>query len=143
MKLDKPNQRELLLWATDCAEHVLTYFEAQYPDDDRPRRAIEAPRAWLARGEVAFSEVRAVSLDAHAAARAAGKATAARAAARAAGQAAATAHVPGHAWGAAAYAVAAARAAGTSIDRERAWQRRRLPKHLRSVALLGSIDVRE
>ena len=68
-----------MLWATDCAEHVLPYFEAQFSDDNRPRKAIEAGRAWV-RGELTLSEARAAAF-----------------AARAAGHAAATAHVAGHA----------------------------------------------
>ena len=34
--------------ACDIAEDVLPIFEEQYPNDDRPRRAIEAKRLWLA-----------------------------------------------------------------------------------------------
>lgn len=33
------------LFAADCAERALPLFEARYPDDRRPRRAIEAARA--------------------------------------------------------------------------------------------------
>ena len=31
-------------WACDCAERVLPIFEAQFPDDRRPRQAIEMAR---------------------------------------------------------------------------------------------------
>src|SRR3954469_14111478 len=48
----------LALWAADCAEHVLPLFELERPDDARPRRAIEAARAW-ARGEMGMMEARA------------------------------------------------------------------------------------
>jgi hypothetical protein len=125
-RLSVQDHRSLVLWAADCAEHVLLYFEEKYPEDDRPRKAVEAGRAW-ARGEIAVSEARAAAFAAHAAARDADHA-AARAAARAAGHAAATAHVAGHAHHAAAYAVTAASAT------ERDWQYRRLPEHLRPVA---------
>lgn len=37
--------------AADCAESVLHLYEAEYPDDRRPRKAIEAARAF-ARGEI-------------------------------------------------------------------------------------------
>jgi hypothetical protein len=37
-------ERELRLFAADCAEHVLYLFEEKYPDDDRPRKAIQAAR---------------------------------------------------------------------------------------------------
>lgn len=78
--LSNADHRSLALWATDCAEHVLTYFEEKYPQDNRPRKAVEAGRRWV-RGQIALSEVRAVALAAHAAARDADDA-AARAAAR-------------------------------------------------------------
>ena len=91
------DQRTLALWAADCAEHVLPYFEEQYADDSRPRAAIEAARAWT-RGEIRVGEARKAALAAHAAAREAVDG-AARAAARAAGHAAATAHVGRHALG--------------------------------------------
>jgi hypothetical protein len=102
------DQRSLALWAADCAERVLPHFEKQHPRDERPRKAIEAARAWT-RGEIRCGAARAAALAAHAAAREADDA-AARAAARAAGHAAATAHVAGHAPHAAAYATKAAAA---------------------------------
>ena len=37
-------ERELRLFAADCAEHVLYLFEEKYPDDDRPRKAIQSAR---------------------------------------------------------------------------------------------------
>jgi immunity protein 5 of polymorphic toxin system len=63
MRLDKQDQKSLVLWATDCAEHVLPYFEENYPKDDRPRKPIEAGRAWV-RGEIAMSEARAAAFAA-------------------------------------------------------------------------------
>ena len=115
----------LILWATVCAEHVLAIFEEKYPDDDRPRKAVEAARAW-ARGELAVSGARAAAFAAHAAARNVNTA-AACAAARAAGHAAAAAHVAGHAVHAAAYAAKAAGYAGAAAEaKEREWQYRYL-----------------
>ena len=118
MSLDKDDQRLLMLWATDCAEHVLPIFETQYPDDKRPREAIEAGRAWV-RGNISVSEARTAAFAAHAAARDANDAPA-RAAARAAGHAAATAHVAGHAIHAASYAVKAVSFAAGTTDTEAA-----------------------
>ena len=128
----RPNEQDhrlLAVWAADCAEHVLPHFEEKYPKDDRPRKAIEAARAWT-RGEIRVSQARTAALAAHAAARAADDA-AARAAARAAGHAAATAHVAGHARGAALYAVKVAAASGATAESD--WQYRRLPEHLRPL----------
>ena len=139
-RLDEQDHRSLVLWAADCAEHVLAYFEEQYPKDDRPRKALEAGRAWV-RGEIAMSAARAAAFAAHAAARDADH-VAARAAARAAGHAAATTHVVSHARHAATYAVTAATAAAAThaaaaTATERDWQYRRLPEQLRPVAFPG------
>jgi hypothetical protein len=43
--LSKHQQRASL--AIEAAERVLPIFEEAYPDDTRPRKAIEAARAWL------------------------------------------------------------------------------------------------
>jgi hypothetical protein len=34
----------LAIWAADCAEHVLDFFEQKHPKDDRPRKAVEGAR---------------------------------------------------------------------------------------------------
>lgn len=136
-RLDEQDHKLLVLWAADCAEHVLRHFEEKYPKDDRPRKALEAGLAWV-RGEIALGAARAAAFAAHAAARDA-DIDAARAAARAAGHAAATAHVAGHARHAAAYAVTAATHAAVLTDSaaaaaaERDWQDQRLPESLRPI----------
>lgn len=134
-RLDEQDHSALALWAADCAAHVLLYFEKHYPQDERPRQAIAAGRAW-ARGELAMSEARQAAFAAHAAARNADDA-AARDAARAAGHAAATAHVAAHARHAAAYAVKAATICtdSTTAVTERDWQRQCLPPHLFKILL--------
>jgi hypothetical protein len=125
----KSDQKILALWAADCAEHVLPFFEDNYPDDDRPRKAIEACRRWAATGVFRMADIRKASLDAHAAAREAREEDA-RAAAHAAGQAVATAHVPTHALGSALYGIRAVAARSGNADdgliRERDWQLQRL-----------------
>lgn len=123
------DQKTLALWAADCAERVLPFFEEARPNDDRPRAAIGAGRAW-ARGKISVSESRDAAFAAHAAARETDQ-PAAQAAARAAGHAAATAHVAGHAVHAATYAAKAiARANPDNADLlivgERDWQYQRL-----------------
>lgn len=134
MNLDKKDQKALAVWAADCAKRVLPYFEEQHPEDDRPRKAIEAARAWV-REEIKVGEARTAAFAAHAAAREADEGSA-RQAARATGHAAATAHVPTHAPHAANYAVKAVAHASTSAaaEEERGWQYQSLPEHLRSVA---------
>ena len=137
-QLDDQDHKSLARWAADCAEHVLPCFEEKYSEDDRPRRAIEAGRAW-ASGELAVGKAREAAFAAHAAARDAVH-TAARDAARTAGHAAATAHVADHARHAAAYAVKAVTAAAFPNDSriaaaaERDWQYQRLPERLRQAA---------
>jgi hypothetical protein len=127
-RVGKTAHKTLAIWACDCAERVLPYFEAKYPQDHRPRRAIEAGRAWLRSGVFRMADVREAALAAHAAAREVEGDDAARSAARAAGQAVATAHVPAHAVAAAVYAATAVRDgvdatdADTAVSQERAWQ---------------------
>ena len=125
------DQKTLALWAADCADHVVKHFETLHPTDDRPRRAIEAARAW-ARGEITMMMARTAAVKAHAAARESDH-PAAVAAARAAGHAAATAHSIRHARGAAAYAIVSAVALTTADEQdsaatsEREWQIAKLP----------------
>jgi hypothetical protein len=61
--VDRQDHASLALWAADCAEHVLPYFEEKYPKDARPRRAIEAARSW-ARGEIRVGEARTAAVAA-------------------------------------------------------------------------------
>ena len=96
------------LFAADCAEYALHLFEREYPDDKRPREAIEAARRF-ALGEIDDAARDAAWDAAWAAARAAAR-DAARAAARAA------------AWDAARDAAwDAARAAARAAARDAAW----------------------
>ncbi|QNQ10614.1 putative immunity protein [Sphingomonas alpina] len=125
------DHRKLALWAADCAERVLDLFEAQHPDDARPRQAIQAARQWES-GDLAMTGARDHAFAAHAAARDAAT-PAGSAAARAAGHAAATAHVVTHAPHAATYALKAKAFAGGDAEAERNWQRLHLPSHLRNL----------
>lgn len=122
----KSDHKTLGIWAADCAECVLPYFEKKYPKDNRPQKAIEALRVWIKTGVFKMTDIRRDALAAHAAARAVKEGDdSARSAARAAGQALATAHVPTHALGAAIYAATAVRDATRSADavaKERDWQ---------------------
>ncbi|MFX1566225.1 MAG: putative immunity protein [Promethearchaeota archaeon] len=118
----------LAVWAMDCAERVLPYFEEKFPEDERPRKAIETLKDWIKSGVFKMAVIRKASLDSHAAARAVGRDIAARSAARAAGQAVATAHVPTHSIGSAIYALQAIHRATTAsnahaaVAKEREWQ---------------------
>ncbi len=128
----------LALWAADCAQHVLHYFEDASPGEIRPRQAIELTRAW-ARGEITMTQARTAAFAANDAAR---EVTgAAREAAHAAGQAVAVAHVAAHELGAAVYAIRAARAVAPDDQRvaagrlECSWQREQLPEAIRELVL--------
>jgi hypothetical protein len=124
----KTDHKTLAIWAIDCAERVLPYFEEKYPEDHRPRNAIETLQTWINTGVFRMAVIRKASLASHAAAREVGEDNAARSAARAAGQAVATAHVPTHSIGAAIYALQAIHRATDSSDadaavaKERDWQ---------------------
>lgn len=130
--LEQASHHTLGLWAGQCAERVLPFFEQAFPQDTRPRDALNALQAWMDTGVFRMAEIRRASLDAHAAARQVGADTPARSAARAAGQAVATAHVRTHAPGPALYALqaihrhSAAEDAAAAIAKERDWQYQRL-----------------
>ena len=124
----KTDHKTLAVWAIDCAERVLPYFEEECPEDHRPGNAIETLQTWINIGVFKMAVIRKASLAAHAAAREVGEDNAARSAARAAGQAVATAHVPTHSIGSAIYALQAiyratdSSEADISVAKERDWQ---------------------
>jgi hypothetical protein len=136
--LNDADHHLLAIWAADCAQHVLHLFEEIQPNDKRPRRAIEAARAW-AQGEITVFQSRAAGGHAMAAAR--NQSGASRFAAYAAGQAAVVAHVAAHELGAAAYAIKAAREATLDGHVEESgrleceWQRAQLPVEIRDLVL--------
>lgn len=126
--VDKTDKKTLAIWACDCVERVLPYFEKKYPGDKRPRLAIEAGREWVRTGVFRMADIRNVALASHAAARDVEGDDPARSAARAAGQALATAHVKNHSVAAAIYAATAVRDgvepadSDISVTKERDWQ---------------------
>jgi hypothetical protein len=145
------NERTARLFAADCAERVLHCWEEVYPDDDRPRLAIQAARDYANGliGEEALRRAAVAAFDASSAAghaadavyAAAGRsawadsATAAAYAARAAYAAADyAAYAARAAYAAAAYAGDAggayagytARAARAARAAEREWQAKRI-----------------
>ena len=126
--ITKTDHQTLARWAIGCVERVLPYFEEKFPQDQRPRIAIDTLQTWIQTGVFKMAVIRKASLDSHAAAREVGEDSAARSAARAAGQAVATAHVRTHAIGAANYSLQAIHRAGNAeevdlaVEKERAWQ---------------------
>lgn len=104
-----PDHAKIRRFACDVAEHVLHIYEDEYPDDNRPRRAIKVARLH-ADGKATDEELRA-----------------ARNAARRAAAAAGTA--PRTVWHAALAAVGAARVARAVIRREHKWQQELFKKY--------------
>ncbi|MDL2325100.1 hypothetical protein LJC61_08160 [Ruminococcaceae bacterium OttesenSCG-928-A16] len=100
--IEKQQHKTLVLWALDCAQPYLTYFEKNRPGETRPRVVLEKATLW-ARGQVKMPEAKAAIHAAHSAAAEVGDATrynaAVMAAGRAIGHAAATVHVETHAIG--------------------------------------------
>ena len=139
--LSDADHRLLAIWAAECAQHVLHFFEEVRPDDPRPRQAVEAAHAWV-RGEIAMKQARGAAGASQDAARdVRERSEAARLAALSAGQAAAVAHVAAHELGAAAYAIRAVMAASSEDTKELfrqwecQWQRERLPDRIRDLVL--------
>ena len=104
--IEKQKHKTLVLWSIECAERVLPIFEEKYSQDGRPRKAIEAAKAW-ARGEIKMPAAKKAAHAAHKAATEVVEDSAACAAARAAGHVVGTVHVATHAIGFVMYAVTA------------------------------------
>jgi hypothetical protein len=60
--IDKDVRRRRCLWMADCAVRMLPLFEREQPTDQRPRRAIEAARAY-ARAEIGEAALSAAGAD--------------------------------------------------------------------------------
>jgi hypothetical protein len=126
------DHKTLAVWAIDCAERVMPFFEKNYPQDLRPRIAIETLKTWIETGVFSMAVIRKASLDSHSAARDVGEDSPARSAAHAAGQAVATAHVRTHSIGGAIYALQAVYRASdpagaeAAVEKEKSGQIKRL-----------------
>jgi hypothetical protein len=99
------NHRTLVLWIFDCVRIPLAAFEAKYPLEGRPRRAIELGEAW-ARGTIKMPVAKKAILDAHAVAKELDDKEAV-ALVHAIGQGVATVHVGTHALGLVVYELSA------------------------------------
>jgi len=133
--LSEADRRIVAVWAADCVERVLGLFEADAPEDNRPRDAIARTRAF-ARGELGVAEAIRRRFVGSAAAREVSR-PAAVAAAKAAGQAASIPHMGAHALGAAAYAAKAVGLAAPdrpeAISEEIQWQLGRMSEAARAA----------
>ena len=71
--IKKTDKKTLALWAIECAERVMPYFEKIYPQDHRPRQAINTLKTWIKTGVFKMAIIRKASLAAHSAAREVGE----------------------------------------------------------------------
>ena len=132
--LSKKNHILLILWAAECAEHVLQIFQS-ISSDTRPLNAIKIAQEW-ADGKVTVGEARNAAVAAHEAARnIKNKSQAACHAARAAGHAVATAHMADHCLQAANYALKAVSAHTQISAEEISWQNKQLPDDIQEIVL--------
>jgi hypothetical protein len=104
--IEKQKRRTLVLWALEYAEELADKFETKYPDEHRPRGAVNACRAW-ARGEVKMPFAKKAIHAAHNAATEIADDIIFCSIARAIGHAVATVHVETHAIGGPIYALTA------------------------------------
>lgn len=104
MRLIETQSKETLVnWAVDYAEkNLLPIYEMHYPQDERPRLALEYARKWINK-EVKLPEAKKYILACHEAAKEAEENPAAQAAARAIGQASSSIHSATHSLGLALY----------------------------------------
>jgi hypothetical protein len=106
--IDTQSKDTIRRWCLDYAEaKMLPIFEKHYPDDSRPRNAVNAAHDYI-NGKVKFPVVKNIILnECHAAARELDDNPAAQAAARAVGQGSAVVHTLTHSLGLYFYAAAA------------------------------------
>ncbi len=101
--IETQSKTTLARWAIDYAEQViLPLWQKHFPEDQRPKDAIQAARVWL-EGDIKLPAAKRAILSCHAAARSADGQPAAQAAARAIGQSASTIHSARHCIGLACY----------------------------------------
>ena len=133
--LSEADRRLVAAWAADCVERILELFEAEAPDDDRPRALISRTRAF-ARGELnTAEEIRRRFSGGVGASEV--KSPIAKAVARAAGQAVAICHMGAHALSAAACAIKATGLANPdrpeAAEGEIRWQLDRMSPEVRAA----------
>ena len=65
MLFREQNHKTMVLWALDLAAESVAKLEEKYPDENRPREALEAARAWAA-GKIKMRPAQRKILDCHA-----------------------------------------------------------------------------
>ena len=97
MLFREQHHRTMVLWVLDLAAESVAKLEEKYPDENRPREALEAARAWAA-GKIKMRLAQRKILDCHAFAKEIGSREDI-ALCHAIGQACAVVHTAGHAIG--------------------------------------------
>lgn len=142
LKITETQSKETLAnWAVDyCNKVMLPLWCKYYPTDQRPQRALNAARDWLA-GEIKLPQAKVFILECHAAAREAEGNPVAQAAARCIGQCASTIHSARHCMGLAFYGALAVaydqlgtEAPWAEIEKYSAEECRQMEEALRAVA---------
>ena len=129
--LKKEQHRQLIKWACDCAENVLTLFGEK--SDERLKNALLIAKEW-GKGKATVGDARKASLKAIEVANEILNPTYI-AVARSVGHAVATAHMADHSLGAALYALKAVKNDGKSVEAERKWQDEQLPSEIMELVL--------
>jgi hypothetical protein len=129
--LNREHHIQLIKWACNCAEHVLTLFGETI--DERLKDALFIAKE-LIDGNAKAGDTMKASAGAHTVAREYSNPIAI-AVARSIGHAVATAHMADHSLGAALYALKAVKYAGKSTDSERKWQNEQLPSEIMELVL--------
>jgi len=129
--LTKDHHHQLIRWARECSEHVLSLIEENV--DQRLTNALYVAKEWE-KEKVTVGEARNASVSAHALARESSNPNII-AVARSTGHTVATAHMADHSMGAALYALKAVKNAGKSVEAERKWQNEQLPSEIMELVL--------
>lgn len=130
--LTKDHHHQLMRWARECSEHVLSLIEENI--DQRLIHALYVAKE-CEKEKATVGEARNASVSAHALARGESSNPIIIAVARSIGHAVATAHMADHSLGAALYALKAVKNAGKSVDAERKWQNEQLPSEIMELVL--------
>jgi len=104
--IEKQKHKTLVLWALEYAQELTNKFEEKYPNEQRPRQAVETCRAW-AQGKIKMPIAKKAIHAVHNAATQIADDIVYCSIARAIGQAIATVHVETHAIGGPIYALTA------------------------------------
>ena len=133
--LTKDHHHQLIKWARECSEHVLTLTNQNI--DKRLIKALVIAKEWE-NDKASVGEARKASIGAIAVANETTDPIM-TAVARSIGHAVATAHMADHSIGAAEYALKAVKISGKSIEQERKWQDEHLTSDISELILTARL----